>query len=259
MPFQRLERERYKLKLGKFLASSGIGSRRRCKELVLLGKVSVNGKIAESPGMQIDPENDSIEVDGVKVTYNPNAKKVYILLNKLPGYLSACTDSRGVPTIMDLLPRTEERLFPVGRLDKDTEGLLIVTNDGELAYKLTHPKHEVDKTYLVWVEGVPSESSLDKIRQGLELEDGTITAPAAVEIVKSNKYQTEGNIASTCLKIVIHEGKKRQIKRMFYAIGHRVLKLRRIQIGTISLGDLKPGKYRYLTQEEVESLKSIDS
>ncbi|MGB9595807.1 MAG: pseudouridine synthase [Candidatus Poribacteria bacterium] len=250
------EKERYKLKLGKFLASTGIGSRRRCKELVLSGKVSVNSRIAESPGMQIDPQNDNIEVDGVKVSYNPNNKKVYIILNKLPGYLSACVDSRNAPTIMDLLPSTEERLFPVGRLDKDTEGLLIITNDGDLAYKLTHPKHKIDKTYLVWVEGIPSENSLDKMRQGLELEDG-ITAPAIVEVVKSNERPTRRNAISTCLKIVIHEGKKRQIKRMCYAIGHRVLKLRRIQIGTISLGDLKPGKYRHLTQEEVENLKSI--
>ncbi len=240
----------------KFLADAGVGSRRRCKELVLSGKVSVNGRIAESPGIQIDPENDNVELDGVKVSYNPNAKKVYILLNKLPGYLSACFDSRGAPTIMDLLPHTEERLFPIGRLDKDTEGLLIVTNDGDLAYKLTHPKHKIDKTYLVWVEGIPSENSLDKMRQGLELEDG-ITAPAIVEIVNSSNCISKQDAVSTCLKITIHEGKKRQIKRMCYAIGHRVLKLRRIQIGTINLGDLKPGKFRYLTQEEVESLKSI--
>jgi len=210
--------------------------------------------------MQIDPKNDIIEVDGVQVSYNPDAKKIYILLNKLPGYLSACVDSRGVPTIMDLLPHTGERLFPVGRLDKDTEGLLIVTNDGDLAYKLTHPKHKIDKTYLAWVEGIPSESSLEKMRQGLELEDG-MTAPADVEIVNFTDHISRRNTSgiSTCLKIVIHEGKKRQIKRMCYAIGHKVLKLRRIQIGTINLGDLKPGKYRYLTQEEVESLKNISS
>ena len=161
---------------------------------------------------------------------------------------------------MDLLPHTGERLFPVGRLDKDTEGLLIVTNDGDLAYKLTHPKHKIDKTYLAWVEGIPSESSLEKMRQGLELEDG-MTAPANVEIVNSTDPVSRRNTSgvSTCLKIVIHEGKKRQIKRMCYAIGHKVLKLRRIQIGTINLGDLKPGKYRYLTQEEVESLKNISS
>jgi 23S rRNA pseudouridine2605 synthase len=244
---------RSKLKLGKFLAEAGIGSRRHCKDFVLSGKVSVNGKIAESAGIQIDTENDLIEVDRKRILYNPNPEKIYILLNKLPGYLSACIDSRGVPTIMGLLPHTEERLFPVGRLDKDTEGLLIVTNDGDLVYKLTHPKHLVDKTYLAWVEGIPSEKSLKEMRNGIMLDSG-LTAPADAKIVNC---PDSDNKTIACLKIIIHEGKKRQIKRMCFAIGHKVLKLRRIQLGTINLGDLKPGKYRYLTQKEVESLKEL--
>jgi 23S rRNA pseudouridine2605 synthase len=244
---------RSKLKLGKFLAEAGIGSRRYCKDLVLSGKVSVNDEIAESSGIQIDTENDLIEIGGKRILYNPNPEKIYILLNKLPGYLSACIDSRGVPTIMDLLPQTEERLFPVGRLDKDTEGLLIVTNDGDLVYKLTHPKHHVDKTYLAWVEGIPSEKSLEEMRNGIVIDSG-LTAPADVKIVKCPDSENKIN---ACLRIVIHEGKKRQIKRMCFAIGHNVLKLRRIQLGTITLGDLKPGKYRYLTQKEVESLKAL--
>jgi len=254
-----LKKGRSELKLGKFLAEAGVGSRRHCKDLVLSGKVSISGKIAESAGIQIDIENDLIEIDGKPISYSPNPEKIYILLNKLPGYLSACIDSRGVPTIMDLLPHTEERLFPVGRLDKDTEGLLIVTNDGDLVYKLTHPKHHVDKTYIAWVEGIPSEKSLEEIRNGIMIESG-MTAPAVVEIVDCpdpKSQRTDIDKTTTCLKIVIHEGKKRQIKRMCLAIGHKVLKLRRIQLGTINLGDLKPGKYRYLTQKEVESLKSI--
>jgi 23S rRNA pseudouridine2605 synthase len=253
---------RSKLKLGKFLAEADIGSRRNCKDLVVSGKVSVNGKIAESAGIQIDTENDLIEIGGKRILYNPNPEKIYILLNKLPGYLSACIDSRGVPTIMELLPHTEERLFPVGRLDKDTEGLLIATNDGDLVYRLTHPKHQVDKTYLAWVEGIPSEKSLKEMRNGIVLDSG-LTAPAGAEIVDSpdptSRRNTDIDKITTCLKIIIHEGKKRQIKRMCFAIGHKVLKLRRIQLGTISLGDLKPGKYRYLTQMEVESLKNISS
>jgi pseudouridine synthase len=226
--------------------------------------------------MQIDPESDVIEVEGKRVLYDPDAEKIYILLNKLPGYLSAASDSYGVPTIMDLLPHTGKRLYPVGRLDKDTEGLLIVTNDGDLTYRLTHPKHHVDKVYLAWVEGMPDEESLDKFRQGIMLEYG-MTAPAIVEIENfygnktnsiythkkdfdrqgSDRFQTCHYNSSTCLRITIHEGKKRQIKRMCEAIGHKVIKLRRIQLGPITLNDLRPGEYRYLTSEEVKSLKSL--
>ncbi len=203
--------------------------------------------------MQINPENDVIEVDSKRVLYKPNTEKIYILLNKLPGYLSATADSHGVPTIMDLLPHTDERLFPVGRLDKDTEGLLIVTNDGDLTYRLTHPKHHVDKVYLAYIEGMPTAESLDKLRQGVMLECG-MTAPAIVERESPDHNNRTGS-KSTCLRITIHEGKKRQIKRMCAAIGHKVLKLKRIQLGPIALGDLRPGEYRYLTPEEVESLK----
>jgi pseudouridine synthase len=225
--------------------------------LVTSGVVTVNGKIAESPGMQISPESDVIEVDGKRIWYKPDEDKVYILLNKLPGYLSASLDSHGEPTIMELLPDTGKRLFPVGRLDKDTEGLIIVTNDGDLTYHLTHPKHHVDKVYLAWVNGTPNESSLDKLRRGIELENG-ITAPATVERESNSIHSLiEGNNDVTCLRITIHEGKKRQIKRMCADIGHTVLKLKRIQLGPITLGDLRPGKYRYLTQSEVKSLKDL--
>jgi pseudouridine synthase len=207
--------------------------------------------VAESSGMQIDTENDVIEVDGKRVFHDPDAEKIYILLNKLPGYLSAAMDSHGDPTIMDLLPHTDERLYPVGRLDKDTEGLLIVTNDGNLTYRLTHPKHHVDKVYLVWVEGMPAEESLDKLRQGIMLDFG-MTTPAIVD-----REPSKTDFKNTCLKITIHEGKKRQIKRMCLAIGHKVLKLKRIQLGPITLGDLRPGEYRYLTPQEVENLKRL--
>jgi len=201
--------------------------------------------------MQINPENDVIEVDGKNVLYDPDAENVYILLNKLPGYLSATVDFHGEPTIIDLLPHTDKRLHLVGRLDKDTEGLLIVTNDGNLTYRLTHPKHHVDKVYLVWVEGMPAEESLDKLRQGIMLDFG-MTTPAIVD-----REPSKTDFKNTCLKITIHEGKKRQIKRMCLAIGHKVLKLKRIQLGPITLGDLRPGEYRYLTPQEVENLKRL--
>jgi 23S rRNA pseudouridine2605 synthase len=207
--------------------------------------------IAESPGIQIDTKNDVIEFDGKRVLCDSNAEKIYILLNKLTGYLSTTMDSHGVPTIMDLLPHTAERLYPVGRLDKDTEGLLIVTNDGNLTYRLTHPKHHVDKVYLAWVEGIPVEESLDKLRQGIMLDSG-MTTPAIVD-----REPSETDFKNTCIRITIHEGKKRQIKRMCLAIGHKVLKLKRIQIGPITLGDLRPGEYRYLTPKEVENLKRL--
>ncbi|HGJ65909.1 TPA: rRNA pseudouridine synthase [bacterium] len=220
------------------------------------GAVTVNDKIPESPGIQINPDIDIIKVSGKSVSYNIE-EKIYILLNKLPGYISASSSPSGEPTIMELLPDTGKRLFPVGRLDKDTEGLIIVTNDGELTYRLTHPKHHVDKVYLVWIDGKPSNELLDKLRNGIELDDG-MTAPAIVEMENNSKYSIiQDNKDITCLRITIHEGRKRQIKRMINAIGYNVLRLRRIQIGSIVLGDLKPGKFRYLSQQEVNNLRRL--
>ena len=193
---------------------------------------------------QVDPEKDVIEVDGERVVLD--VEKVYILLNKPPGYLSTTVDLRGRQTIMDLLPHTGKRVYPVGRLDKDTEGLIIVTNDGDLTYLLTHPKHHVDKVYLAYVAGNPTDESLDKLRRGVMLQDG-MTSPAIVE--------REDYPGGTCLRITIHEGRKRQVRRMCTAIGHKVKSLKRIQVGPIHLGDLPPGQYRYLSREEVEQLK----
>ncbi len=181
-----------------------------------------------------------VEVDGKRVRLD--LEKIYILLNKPTGYLSTTFDERGRPTVMDLIPSTSKRLYPVGRLDMNTEGLLIITNDGELTHRLTHPKHHVNKIYLVWVKGNPADESLDKLRRGVMLEDG-VTAPALV--------QREGDH----LRITIHEGRKRQVRRMCTRVGHKVRRLKRIQVGPIHLGDLCPGDHRYLSQEEVENLK----
>lgn len=212
--------------------------------MVSEGRVRVNGQIAATPGGHIDPENDVIQVDGKRVLLD--VEKIYILLNKLPGYISTTMDNHGRQTVLDLLPPMNQRIYPIGRLDQDTEGLLLLTNDGDLTYRLTHPKHHVDKVYLVWIKGNPTEESLDKLRQGIMLEDG-MTLPALAE--------REKNESGSCLKITIREGRKRQIKRMCMAIGHQVKRLKRIQIGPIFLGDLPPGGYRRLSQGEIESLK----
>jgi 23S rRNA pseudouridine2605 synthase len=212
--------------------------------LVLAGKVQINGHTATAPGDPVDPDNDIIEVDGEPVL--PVEGRVYILLNKAPGYISTTFDPRGHKTIMDLLPPTDKRIYPVGRLDKDTEGLLIITNDGELTHYLTHPRYNINKVYLAYVAGKPDDQALDKLRRGVMLDDG-MTAPALVE--------RESCSTSPCLRITIHEGRKRQIKRMCAAVGHKVRRLRRIQVGPLHLGDLAPGGYRYLSQEEVEALK----
>jgi pseudouridine synthase len=209
--------------------------------LIAEGKVWVNGKVATGAGDSIHPDKDLIQVEGKRVTLDTD--KFYILLNKPTGYLSTTADTHGRPTIMDLLPPTYKRLYPVGRLDMDTEGLLIITNDGELTYRLTHPKHHVDKVYLAWVEGNPTEEALDKLRDGIALED-IVTSPAIVE--------REGE---HCLRITIHEGRKRQVRRMCAAVGHKVQRLKRVQLGSLHLGDLPLGEYRYLSEEEIETLK----
>lgn len=212
--------------------------------MLSLGKIRVNGEKVESLGIQIDLEKDIIEVDGVKIKLD--GKKVYILLNKPVGYVSTTSDDRGRKTIMELLPPTEERLYPVGRLDLDTEGLLIVTNDGELTYLLTHPKHNVNKVYLAWLDGRPTREDIDKLSKGVMLDDG-MTAPALVERENYSK--------GDCLRITIHEGRKRQVRRMCNAVGYKVLRLRRIKVGFLELGNTPVGKFRYLLPEEVEALK----
>ncbi len=215
--------------------------------MVSAGEVKVNGQVITAPATHIDPEEDVIEVSGRRVLLD--VEKIYILLNKLPGYLSTTTDPHGEQTVLDLLPPMNKRIYPVGRLDKDTEGLLLLTNDGELTYRLTHPKHHVNKVYLAWVTGNPTDESLEKLRRGIMLEDG-MTSPALVE--------REEGAGGSCLRITIYEGRKRQVKRMCNAIGHAVQRLKRIQVGPIHLGDLRPGHYRYLSQEEVNALKQSE-
>jgi len=206
--------------------------------------VTVNGEVVLIPGTHIDPEKDEVLVDGEPV--KPVKEKVYIMLNKPPGYLSTVKSEDGRPTVIDLVKDVKLRIFPVGRLDYDTEGLLLLTNDGDFAYKLTHPKFKVEKVYHAWVQGVPSPDELDELRRGVQTKYFK-ASPAKVRILKIK----DGN---ALLELILHEGRKRQVKHMCAAIGHRVVKLKRVQIGPLKLGKLPKGRYRYLTKDEVEKL-----
>ncbi len=233
------------MRITKFLARAGIASRRKAEQLIAEKRVKINGLVITKPFTRLNP-TDEVTVDGVKVS-KPEAK-MYYMLNKPAGYLSTVTDPHGRKTVVDLLPPVlEARLYPVGRLDMDSEGLLLVTNDGELAYRLTHPRFEISKTYRVLVKGVPGWEQIQKLRHGVKLEDH-ITAPAKIKLKKR-----EGTLRSW-LEITIHEGRKRQVKNMCAAIGHPVIKLRRTQFAQLNVQGLKTGRYRRLTGVEVDRL-----
>lgn len=231
-------------RLQKVMAHAGIASRRKSEEIILAGRVRVNGKVVKELGIKVE-KNDQIEVDGKPITME---KMVYILLNKPTGYLSTVDDPQGRKTVLDLVGSIKERVYPVGRLDYNTSGLLILTNDGELTYTLTHPSHQVEKTYLVVVKGKPG-NILRRLEKGVELEDG-ITAPARVRGVKEKR----GN---TLFQLTIHEGRNRQVRRMCEYIGYSVISLARIGFAFLDLKGLEPGEYRYLNTEEVEKLKML--
>jgi 23S rRNA pseudouridine2605 synthase len=233
-------------RIQKILARCGIASRRKAEEMILEGRVTVNGKTAVL-GMKADPEKDHIKVDGRLITrFEP---RVYIMLNKPDKCITSMYDPEGRPTIKDFLKGVKARVFPVGRLDYDSEGLILLTNDGELANAVLHPGGEVPKTYLVKIKGILEEKDIQKLERGIKLEDG-ITAPAKVKKIK----KTETN---SWMEITIHEGRKHQVKRMLERVGHPVLKLRRIKINGLALGKLPVGTYRYLTLEEIKKLKEV--
>ena len=232
-----------KMRLEKFLSESGIASRRDAKQYITAGRVSVNSEKVLIPGTHIAPQQDEITFDGKPIRGKP--KQIYLMLNKPAGYVTTVRDERGRPTVMALVPDISERIYPVGRLDLDTEGLLLMTNDGDFAHRILHPSHEIQKTYIAWVEGQPNRREIQRMREGIEIEEGVVTS-AKVD-------QTERREGQTQFKVVIHEGKKRQIRRMFHAIDHDVLHLKRIGIGSLSLGRLSIGKYRLLTPPEIES------
>jgi pseudouridine synthase len=233
------------IRLNKFLSRAGVASRRDADRMIEQGLVRVNSKVVTQLGYKVDDEKDRVEVGRKQVKKGEGL--VYLMLNKPRGYLVTLKDPFSRPTVMKLLPRLKKRIFPVGRLDYDSEGLLLLTNDGELALRLTHPRYEVRKMYLVKVKGGPELSELDRLRRGIFL-DGKRTAPARIEqLGRSSK--------STLLRVEIHEGQKRELKRMFRAIGHEVIRLKRISFGGLRLGKLKSGEWRSLTPKEVEMLK----
>ncbi len=229
-------------RLQKVLAKAGVASRRKAEELIRQGKVRVDGKVVTEMGTKVDPETQSIKCEGTPL--DSQEEKVYILLHKPGGYLSTVHDPQGRPIVTDLLKNIKERVYPVGRLDLDTEGALLLTNDGELAQRILHPSHEVNKTYVAKVKGRPGKKKLDALSKGIELE-GKKTWPANIEMLKSEA-------GSTTIQITIHEGRKRQVRKMFEAVGHPVLKLKRTAYGQLELGELGSGKYRFLTSGDIK-------
>ena len=227
-------------RLQKILARAGIASRRAAEALILAGRVSVDGRVVTELGCRADAATSRILVDGKAIAAE---RKVYLLLNKPAGYITTLSDPQGRRRVTDLVKTIPERLFPVGRLDFDTEGALIMTNDGEFAHRILHPSFEVSRSYEALVRGLPDAATLARLASGIELEDGP-TAPARVRLLRREKGRA-------LVEIVIHEGRKRQVRRMFQAVGHPVLRLRRTAYGELRLGALPPGGYRLLEPAEL--------
>ena len=232
------------MRLQKFLSGTGVASRRKAEEMIIEGRVSVNGKPAQL-GMKVDPKKDFIKVDGKPVAVS--GPKLYFAFHKPKAVMSTLEDPQGRPTVKDFLSGIKQRIYPVGRLDYHSEGLLLITNDGEFANLVLHPARKIPKTYVVKVKGTVEEENLEKLRAGIKLEDG-ITQPARITHVGKTEA---GN---SWLEITIHEGRKRQVRRMFEKVGHPVIKLKRTSVGGIKLGSLGPGGLRPLTPQEVEKI-----
>ncbi len=233
------------MRLNKYIAHAGITSRRKADTLIANGNVRVNGITVKEMGYDVLPD-DTVEVNGSFI--KPDEKLICVAVNKPMGYITSASDEWGRKTVMELVADIDARLFPVGRLDYNTTGLLLMTNDGELAYRLTHPKHEVTKKYRATVAGVLSPERIAKLRRGVDI-GGFVTSPAKVDVIRQNQR-------SAIVEIEIHEGKNRQVRKMFAAVGNNVQELERISIGEIRLGRTKPGHYRKLTREEIEYLKN---
>lgn len=234
------------MRLNKYIAHSGMASRRKADELVFNGNVKINGVTVHEPGYDVQ-QGDVVEVNGVRI--QESEKPEYVLLNKPLGYITSVQDEYDRPVVTELTADVNARLFPVGRLDYNTSGLLIMTNDGDLAYRLTHPKHQVPKTYRARVAGSISNAKLAKLRKGVDI-GGFVTSPAKVNVIKQGER-------SAVVEITIHEGKNRQVRKMFAAVGNKVQELERISLGDIRLGRLKEGHYRKLSREEIEYLKNL--
>ena len=234
------------MRINKYIAQAGIASRRKADQLIMSGNVKVNGAVMKEPGYDV-AEGDKVEVYG-RLLEN-RTKLEYVLINKPTGMVTTVSDDKDRLTVMEVVKDIDARLFPVGRLDYNTSGALLMTNDGEMAYKLTHPKHEVYKTYRARVAGVLSNEKVARLRKGVDI-GGFVTSRAKVNVIKGNQH-------STIVEISIHEGKNRQVRKMFAAVGNPVQELERTAIGEIRLGHLKPGHYRKLTREEIQYLRSV--
>lgn len=248
-----VEFETMEERLQKIIAAAGLASRRHAEEMIAAGEVTVNGEVVREPGTKADPERDHIKVRGRLI--NPllaGRAKVYVLLNKPRGYLSSVADPEGRPLVTDLVPNSLGRLYPIGRLDFNTEGLMILTNDGELTNFITAARNEVAKVYEVKVKGVPTDAAVERLRRGIRLDDGERTAPA--EIQKTGETET-----NAWFEVVLHEGRNQQIRRMFDAVGHSVLKLRRVRIGHLKDERLPVGAWRHLMPAEVARFKNKGS
>lgn len=231
------------MRLQKYLAQCGVASRRESEGLIAAGRVKVNGEVA-AVGQKIDPIKDRVLFDGKRIREDD---KVYVVLNKPKGVVTSAKDTHRRETVLDCVGDMGSRLFPVGRLDMDVSGTLLLTNDGELAFRLTHPKYEVEKVYMAWVQGDVSAEAVEKLRKGIVLEDGP-TSPAHVKVLKRE-------VSTTLVRLAIHEGRNRLVKRMLAAVGHPVKDLRRLSVGPIRATGLIPGEWRYLSDAEVSNLK----
>ena len=235
------------IRLQKFMADCGVASRRKCEEYILKGLVRVNGEIVNKLGIKVVPDKDIVEYNGKKIQ-NVYNKKVYILLNKPIGYVTTVKEQFGRPTVMELVKKVKERVVPVGRLDMYTSGAIILTNDGDFVYKVTHPKYEIEKTYIVTLRGKVLPEEIEKLKNGVKIDD-YVSGKAKVKVIKYDVDKNESR-----LEIIIHEGKNREVRKMCEAIGKKVLALHRTKIGNIEVKPLELGKYRFLTAKEVESL-----
>lgn len=236
------------MRLQKYISGCGFTSRRKAEALILEKRVKVNGEVIIKLGTTINPDYDIITIDNKRIL-NESEKK-YILINKPTGYITSLKDQFNRPTVIDLIKENvKERVYPIGRLDYDTSGLLLLTNDGELTYKITHPKHEINKTYIARIKGIPDSISLNSFKKGLKIEK-YITSPAKIKILKKDN--------DNCIvEITIREGKNRQVRKMCKSIGHPVISLKRIAIGSLKINELKVGKWRNLTKDEIQYLKSL--
>jgi len=235
------------MRLNKFMASAGVASRRKCDEIILAGRVKINARVSKKLGVQVDPSNDIVTVDDRPIRIR--GPFVYLMMNKPTGVVTTVSDPQGRDTVMDYLPKTDKRIFPIGRLDYNTSGLLLMTNDGDISQKLMHPSFELSKVYEATVEDELSNEAVSKLRNGVDI-GGFVTSPAGVKLLKKSKNEVT-------YMITIHEGKNRQVRRMFEVVDSKVIKLRRVALGALKLGDLAEGECRTLTEEEMEYLQSL--